>query len=52
MSRAPAVVAGALAVALREPPEQCLKRVTHHHPSDVSPGLWSDVSRLAHDMTV
>jgi hypothetical protein len=45
MSRAPAVVAGALATLEGKPPEDCLKRVTHHHPSDVSPALWSDVCR-------
>jgi hypothetical protein len=43
MSRAPAIVAAALAATRQESPEQCLKRVTHHHPSDVSPGLWSEV---------
>jgi hypothetical protein len=43
MSRAPAIVAVALAATRHESPEQCLKRVTHHHPSDVSPGLWSEV---------
>jgi hypothetical protein len=43
MSRAPAIVAAALAAMRQEAPEQCLKRVTHQHPSDVSPGLWSDV---------
>jgi hypothetical protein len=43
MSRAPAIVAAALAATRQEAPEQCLKRVTHHHPSDVSPGLWSEV---------
>jgi hypothetical protein len=47
MSRAPAIVAGALAVIHREPPEPWLKRVTRHHPSDVSPGLWSDVCQAA-----
>lgn len=47
MSRAPAVVAAALAAVHHEPPEECLKRVTRHHPSDVSPGLWDDVCRAA-----
>jgi protein-tyrosine phosphatase len=45
MSRAPAIVAAALAATQHEPPETCLKRVTQHHPSDVSPGLWSDVCK-------
>jgi hypothetical protein len=43
MSRAPAIAAAALATIEQVPPEECLKRVTHHHPSDVSPGLWSEV---------
>src|SRR5262249_1315753 len=43
MSRAPAIVAAALAVTQRESPEECLKRAPRTHPSDVSPGLWSDV---------
>jgi hypothetical protein len=42
-SRSPAVVAAALALAHREPPEECLQRVVRHHPCDVSPALWSDV---------
>jgi hypothetical protein len=45
MSRAPAVVAAALALIHHEPPEACLKRVTLHHHSDVSPGFWSDVTQ-------
>lgn len=43
LSRSPAVIAGALALNHREPPEASLKRVAHHHPSDVSPGFWSEV---------
>jgi hypothetical protein len=43
MSRAPAIVAAALAATQHESPETWLKRVTQHHPSDVSPGLWSEV---------
>jgi hypothetical protein len=47
MSRAPAVVAGALATIQHESPEACLKRVTRHHPCDVSPVLWSEVRQAA-----
>jgi len=47
MSRAPAVVAAALSSIHCEPPEECLKRITHHHPSDVCPGFWSDVTQVA-----
>ncbi len=43
LSRAPAFVAAAISVVEGEPPEDCLERVTRHHPSDVSPGLWGEV---------
>ena len=43
MSRSPAVVAAALAIASDESPEHCLKEVTDDHPHDVSPKLWADV---------
>lgn len=43
LSRAPAVVATALAVANRQTPESSLKEITHHHRSDVSPGLWGEL---------
>jgi len=46
LSRSPAVVAAALARVLGEPMAECLKRVTHHHPGDVLPGFWSEVTRL------
>jgi hypothetical protein len=47
MSRAPAVVAAALAEIHGQPPEECLKQVTlHHHHSDVSPGFWSEVLQV------
>ncbi len=47
MNRAPAFVAGVLGAINHEPPDQCLEMVTRHHPSDVSPGLWSDVCLAA-----
>lgn len=46
VSRSPAIAAAALAMVLREPPEDCLSRIVQHHPSDVSPGLWSEITRL------
>jgi hypothetical protein len=45
-SRSLAIVAAALALIHHEPPEDWLRRVALHHPSDVSPGLWNDVSAL------
>jgi protein-tyrosine phosphatase len=50
VSRGPAVVAAALALVERESNEACLKRVARHHPSDVSPGLWREISRLPRDL--
>jgi hypothetical protein len=46
MSRGPAVAAAALSLAQQVAPEECLARVAKHHPSDVSPGFWSDVTRV------
>jgi protein-tyrosine phosphatase len=43
MSRTPAVAAAALAVHLRQPPEECLILLKEAGPADVSPGLWQDV---------
>jgi protein-tyrosine phosphatase len=46
MSRSPAVAAAALAVVHQENPDDCLKRIAEHHPSDVMPGLWNDVKTV------
>jgi protein-tyrosine phosphatase len=46
LSRSPAVAAAALALAHREPPEACLKRVVVEHRSDVSPGLWNEITHF------
>ncbi len=46
VSRAPAVAAVALATILNEPAQQCLQRLVAAHPSDVSPGFWSEVVAL------
>jgi hypothetical protein len=43
LSRAPAVTAAALTVAEGGAPGTWLGQVTYHHPSDVSPGLWSEL---------
>jgi len=45
-SRSPAIVAASLALLHHEPVEECLKGVTRNHPSDVSPGLWREITRL------
>jgi hypothetical protein len=44
MSRAPAVAAAALAMLHREPAKDWLERVLLHHPGDVSPGFWNEVT--------
>ena len=46
MSRSLAVLAAVLAWVNHEPPQDCLKRIAAHHPSDVSPGLWKEVASL------
>ena len=47
MSRAPAVVAAALALVEQAPPEDCLRRLAEqHHPTDVAPGLWNELLQL------
>ncbi len=46
MSRGPAIAAAALAQVYRETADDCLKRVAEHHPADVAPGLWGEVTSL------
>jgi protein-tyrosine phosphatase len=46
LSRAPSVVAAALALSQNLPLAECLKRITEHHPSDVAPALWQSVVDL------
>ena len=46
MSRSPAVAAAALTLAYGGAPEQWLKTIAEHHPSDVSPGLWDEIRRM------
>lgn len=43
MSRSPAIVAAALALASGSDVVECLRGVVGQHPADVSPGLWADV---------
>jgi protein-tyrosine phosphatase len=46
MSRAPAIAAAALGMVHQEPPEEWLNRVARHHHTDVSPGLWREITGL------
>jgi protein-tyrosine phosphatase len=47
MSRAPAVTAAALALVEQAPPEECLRRLAgEHHPTDVTPALWNEITEL------
>lgn len=46
LSRSPVVAAAALALALRQPLDNCLKAVAAQHPVDVAPGLWHEVKDL------
>jgi hypothetical protein len=43
MSRSPAIVAGALAMISRRPPDEVLSEVVRGAPADVSPALWNGV---------
>lgn len=51
LSRSPAIAAAGLSRAHGNHPEDCLKLVVQHHPSDVSPGLWNDVIRVLTQLT-
>jgi len=46
LSRAPAIIAAALALVHHEPMADCLKRVARHHHGDVLPGFWREVTGL------
>ena len=46
MSRSPAVAAAALTLAFGGSPDDWLKSVAEHQPSDVSPGLWEEIRRV------
>lgn len=46
MSRSPAIAAAALAVIYQENPDDWLKRIAEHQPSDVVPGLWNDLKTV------
>ncbi len=43
MSRSPAIVAAALAIAHGDAPDDCLQQLLAGNPRDVSPLLWNDV---------
>ena len=43
MSRSPAIVAAALAIARDDAPDDCLQELVAGKPHDVSPPLWNDV---------
>ncbi len=43
MSRSPAIVAAALAIAHGDAPDDCLQELVAANPHDVSPPLWNDV---------
>ena len=43
LSRSPAVVAAALAIVRREPPDDVLRWISERRPVDVSPAFWREV---------
>jgi protein-tyrosine phosphatase len=44
MSRSPAITAAALSMVYQQEPDESLKEVAEHHPADVLPGLWKEVT--------
>ncbi len=46
LSRSPAVAASALSMVYQQSPEDCLRQVAEHHPTDVVPGLWAELKTL------
>jgi hypothetical protein len=50
MSRAPSIVAAAIALWRAEPPEQWLVKLAEDAPHDVSPLLWGEVRRVAEEL--
>ena len=51
LSRSPAIVAAALAIVRREPPDDVLRWISERKPVDVSPAFWREV-RAARPLTV
>jgi len=43
MSRSPAIVAAALSLVQNAGIDECLRSISAHHPTDVSPGLWDEI---------
>jgi protein-tyrosine phosphatase len=52
MSRSPAIVAAALAIAQGGSPEENLWEVVAGHPHDVSPQLWEGAKRACHRQAI
>jgi hypothetical protein len=50
MSRSPSIVAAALALIKNQSAEDSLTRVTKKVVCDISPGLWSEVSRVCNSL--
>ena len=48
MSRSPAVVAAALSVIQRCPPDECLREIVAGHSHDVSPIFWHELKQAIH----
>lgn len=50
ISRSPAIVAAALSSITLRRPAACLRLVSEHHPHDVSPGLWKEITEVARSL--
>jgi protein-tyrosine phosphatase len=51
MSRSPAIVAAAIAIATRTSPDDCLTAIASDGPHDVSPILWSHITAVYNRIT-
>jgi protein-tyrosine phosphatase len=51
LSRSPAIAAAGLALALREPADEVLRRLADRHPVDVSPALWAEIRAVRPSFT-
>lgn len=52
MSRSPAVIAAALALVEKQPPDDVLKRIASAGPLDVAPALWDEIKRTVLSLTM
>lgn len=50
MSRAPSILAAAIAIVRGRSPDDCLQQLIDGHPHDISPPLWNDVVKACNEL--